>query len=71
MLATGGPLSDRISLDVALEAKCYALENGAGVKELSRRISRLRHREFGILVTISFLGEQAYEKCVVTTTRWC
>jgi hypothetical protein len=57
-----GPISDRISLDFALEAKCYAADNGVGVKELSRLISRLRHREFGILVTTSFLGHQAYEE---------
>ena len=57
-----GPLADRIALDFALEAKCYAADNGVGVKELSRLISRLRHREFGILVTTSFLGHQAYEE---------
>jgi hypothetical protein len=57
-----GPLADRISLDFALEAKCYAPENGVGVKELSRLISRLRHRQFGILVTTSFLCHQAYQE---------
>ena len=57
-----GPLADRIALDFALEAKCYAPENGVGVKELSRLISRLRHRQFGILVTTSFLGHQAYQE---------
>ena len=57
-----GPLADQISLDFALEAKCYGPENGVGVKELSRLISRLRHRQFGILVTTSYLGHQAYEE---------
>jgi len=57
-----GPISDPILLDFALEAKCYAPDNGVGVKELSRLISRLRHREFGILVTTSFLGHQAYQE---------
>src|SRR6202012_4030652 len=57
-----GPLADRIALDFALEAKCYAPENGVGVKELSRLISRLRHRQFGILITTSFLGQQAYQE---------
>jgi hypothetical protein len=51
-----------MSLDFALEAKCYAPENGVGVKELSRLVSRLRHRQFGILVTASFLGHQAYQE---------
>jgi Restriction endonuclease len=37
-------------------------ESGVGVKELSRLISRLRHRQFGILVTTSYLGHQAYEE---------
>ena len=30
-----GQLADRIALDFALEAKCYAPENGVGVKELA------------------------------------
>jgi hypothetical protein len=57
-----GPISDPISLDFALEAKCYGPNNGVGVKELSRLISRLRHREFGILVTTSFVSQQAYQE---------
>jgi hypothetical protein len=56
LISRSPSLADRISLDFALEAKCYAPENGVGVKELSRLISRLRHRQFGILVTTSFLG---------------
>jgi hypothetical protein len=50
------------SSDFALEAKCYAPENGVGVKELARLISRLRRRQFGILVTTSYLGNQAYQE---------
>jgi hypothetical protein len=33
-----------------------------GVRETSRLISRLRHREFGVLVTTSALDKQAYEE---------
>lgn len=57
-----GQGSSAIEVEFALEAKCYALESGVGVKELSRLISRLRHRQFGILVTTSFLSSQAYEE---------
>jgi hypothetical protein len=32
------------------------------VKETSRLISRLKHREFGVLVTTSVLDRQAYEE---------
>ena len=51
-----------ILVDFALEAKCYRLSNGVGVKDVSRLISRLRHRQFGILVTTSYLSEQAYRE---------
>lgn len=52
-----------IQVDFALEAKCYNPEGkGVGVKELSRLLSRLRHRQFGILVTTSYLASQAYSE---------
>lgn len=57
-----GPEADPIRLDFALEAKCYGPDNGVGVRELSRLISRLRHRQFGVLVTTSYLAPQAYEE---------
>jgi hypothetical protein len=55
-----GPAS--ILVDFALEAKCYAIESAVGVREISRLISRLRHRQFGILVTTSYLEAQAYKE---------
>jgi len=33
-----------------------------GVRELSRLISRIRHRQFGILMTTSMVSRQAYEE---------
>jgi hypothetical protein len=57
-----GPDSDPIHLDFSLEAKCYAPTHGVGVRDLSRLISRLRYRQFGVLVTTSFLRQQAYEE---------
>lgn len=48
--------------DFALEAKCYQMSNPVAVKELSRLISRLRHRQFGILVTTSYVATQAYKE---------
>lgn len=55
-----GPSS--ILVDFALEAKCYSPSKGVGVREVSRLISRLRHRQFGVLVTTSYLDEQAYRE---------
>ena len=53
-----GPSS--IDVEFALEAKCYKPSSGVGVKELSRLLSRLRHRQFGVLVTTTYLATQAY-----------
>lgn len=50
-----------IEVEFALEAKCYDPKGkGVGVKELCRLLSRLRHRQFGILITTSYLASQAY-----------
>lgn len=57
-----GPLSDQVELDFALEAKCYMADTGVGVEAQSRLISRLRPRQFGVLVTTSFVSEQAYRE---------
>ena len=57
-----GPASDPIRVEFALEAKCYTLQNGNGVQQTSRLISRLRHRQFGIFVTTSFVNDQAHQE---------
>ncbi len=63
-----GPLSDPIFIDFALEAKCYDPglsgnnANTIGVRETSRLISRLRNRQFGILITTSVISKQTYEE---------
>jgi hypothetical protein len=61
-LLTIGSGEASIAIDFALEAKCYSASNSVGVREMSRLISRLRHRQFGILVTTSYLDRQAYRE---------
>jgi hypothetical protein len=51
-----------ILVDFALEAKCYGSANAVGVRDMSRLISRLRHRQFGVLVTTSWVDVQAYKE---------
>jgi hypothetical protein len=51
-----------ILMDFALEAKCYTPPTAVGVRDMSRLISRLRHRQFGILVTTSCVDLQAYKE---------
>lgn len=51
-----------LTIDCALEAKCYSLNNSVGVKQMSRLISRIKYREFGVLVTTSYLAPQAFSE---------
>jgi hypothetical protein len=57
-----GPPTSTIAIDFALEAKCYAPSNSVGVREVSRLISRIRHRNFGVLVTTSYFHRQVQEE---------
>ncbi|MGW3127647.1 restriction endonuclease [Streptomyces sp. NPDC001123] len=57
-----GPAAATIAIDFALEAKCYSATNSVGVREVSRLISRLRHRNFGVLVTTSYFHKQVQEE---------
>ena len=59
---------DPVYAEFSLEAKCHMpgihgmTGNSVGVKEVSRLISRIRHRQFGVMVTTSIVGRQAYEE---------
>jgi len=59
---------DPVYAEFSLEAKCYRpaiggeKANSVGVKDVSRLISRLRHRQFGVLVTTSVIARQAYSE---------
>ena len=63
-----GLSDDPVYAEFSLEAKCYKpplfgqTANSVGVKEVSRLISRIRNREFGVLVTTSVIGRQAYKE---------
>lgn len=59
-----GPAASAVLVDFAIEAKCYAVSNSVGVRQVSRLISRLRHRQFGIMITTSWLNDQAYKEIV-------
>jgi hypothetical protein len=63
-----GIADDPIHVEFSLEAKCYAppvegmTGNLVGVREVSRLISRIRNRQFGVLVTTSAIARQAYQE---------
>lgn len=57
---------DPVFAEFSLEAKCYRPPSEAssgttvGVEDVARLISRIRHRQFGVLVTTSLIARQAY-----------
>ncbi|WP_426804393.1 restriction endonuclease [Stenotrophomonas sp. SrG] len=59
-----GSLGSRVEVEFAMEAKCYSLDNSVGIKQTARLISRLRHRQFGVLITTSYVNAQAYQEIV-------
>lgn len=63
-IRTGGKANFPLKIDCALEAKCYSPQNGVGVREMSRLISRIRYRQFGIMLTTSYVDTQAYSEVV-------
>ncbi|MBR0730367.1 restriction endonuclease [Bradyrhizobium japonicum] len=60
--------NDPVYAEFSLEAKCYRPGIGGvkpvtvGVEDVSRLISRIRHRQCGILVTTSLVARQAYQE---------
>lgn len=59
--------SDPIYAQFALEAKLYnpginGKRTSVGVKETSRLISRIKNRQFGVLITTSVVGKQPYKE---------
>lgn len=58
-----GYSENSIKVDFAIEAKCFR-DSSIGVKHTSRLISRLRNRQFGVLVTTSYVSIQAYREII-------
>lgn len=57
-----GHTNNSINLRCIVEAKCYSRDHGNGVRMLSRLISRLKFRNFGVFITTSYVSEQAYKE---------
>lgn len=63
-ISAGGKANYPLKIDCALEAKCYSPDNAVHVRQMSRLISRIRYRQFGILLTTSYVDNQAYSEVV-------
>ena len=63
-ISTGRNINNPLPIECALEAKCFSENTSVGVRHMSRLISRIKHREFGVLVTTSYVDSQAYKEVV-------
>lgn len=64
VIGSGGKANHALRIECALEAKCYSEHVSVGVKQMSRLISRIRYRQFGVMLTTSFVDKQAYKEVV-------
>lgn len=64
VISPAGKVNHPLIIDCALEAKCYSESNSVGVKEMSRLISRIRYRQFGVMITTSYVNSQAYKEVI-------
>lgn len=60
-IQSGHTVNHPLKIDCALEAKCYNRES-VGVRPMSRLISRIKYRQFGVMVTTSSIDTQAYKE---------
>lgn len=63
-ISNGFNVNPALRINCALEAKCYGIRQAVGVHEMSRLISRIRYRQFGVMVTTGYVHQQAYEEVV-------
>lgn len=64
VIDSGGKANYPLRINCALEAKCYSPNVSVGVKQMSRLISRIRYRQFGIMLTTSYVDKQAYQEVI-------
>ncbi len=55
-------VGNSVNVEFYMQAKCYAKDNAVGVKDTARLISRIKNRQFGIMVTTSYIAKQAFEE---------
>ena len=57
-------VENSVFVDFYLQAKCYSQNTAVGVADTSRLISRIKNRQFGIMITTSYVADQAYKEII-------
>lgn len=55
-------VENSVFVEFYLQAKCYSSSTPVAVSDTSRLIARLKERQFGILITTSYVASQAYKE---------
>ena len=55
-------VENSVFVEFYMQAKCYGKKNAVGVADTARLISRIKNRQFGIMVTTSYIADQAYKE---------
>ena len=55
-------VENSVFVDFYMQAKCYGRKNAVGVADIARLVSRIKNRQFGILVTTSYIADQAFNE---------
>ena len=55
-------VENSVFVDFYLQAKCYSKNTAVATKDTARLISRIKNRQFGILITTSYIADQAYNE---------
>lgn len=53
---------NEVMVEFYVQAKCYNLDNSVSVKDTARLISRIKDRQFGIMLTTSYVAQQAFDE---------
>lgn len=61
-ISIGGNRETSLKIDFSMEAKCFAPDTVVNVHHMSRLISRIRNKQFGIFITTSYFGKQVYKE---------
>lgn len=55
-------VENSVFVEFYMQAKCYGKKTSVGVADTARLISRIKNRQFGIMVTTSYIADPAYKE---------
>ena len=57
-------VENSVFVEFYMQAKCYGRNTAVTVTDTARLISRIKNRQFGIMITTSYIADQAYKEVI-------